>query len=180
MDKKELRKKYIEIRKNISEEDRKKQSDSMVKSIVELIEKNDFDSVFLYAPKEYEVDIIGVFDACKGIPVFFPRCEKDTMDFYETDDLGKLKPGSFNVKEPDATCKVFEYKKDAKILMIVPGVAFDEKGYRIGYGKGFYDKYFSSHAEYDIYKVGVCFKECFLKDVLHDDLDVKVDKTIVG
>ena len=53
MDKKELRKKYIEIRKNISEEDRKKQSDSMVKSIVELIEKNDFDSVFLYAPKEY-------------------------------------------------------------------------------------------------------------------------------
>ena len=160
MDKKELRKKYIEIRKNISEEDRKKQSDSMVKSIVELIEKNDFDSVFLYAPKEYEVDIIGAFDACKGIPVFFPRC--------------------FNVKEPDATCKVFEYKKDAKILMIVPGVAFDEKGYRIGYGKGFYDKYFSSHAEYDIYKVGVCFKECFLKDVLHDDLDVKVDKTIVG
>ncbi|MBO4310029.1 MAG: 5-formyltetrahydrofolate cyclo-ligase [Lachnospiraceae bacterium] len=175
MDKKELRKKYIEIRKNISEESRKEQSDMIAKKLIGLIEENDFDSVFLYAPKEYETDVLGVFEACGGIPFCFPKCQNGSMDFYEVDDLNKLEKGSFDVMEPNGSCKAFEYSKDKKILIAVPGVAFDESGYRIGYGKGFYDRFFEEKKDCVFLKAGVCFRECFIKDVMHEANDVPVD-----
>ena len=80
--------------------------------------------------------------------LFLPRTEAEekTMCFYKVEDLKKLKKGNFGVPEPrgsEAVEQVMEsgaYSKE-KILMVMPGVAFDEKGYRLGYGGGFYDRY---------------------------------------
>lgn len=64
------------------------------------------------------------------------------MSFYRVRSLDELNCGSFNIKEPDMTK---EYTQaDGRALMIVPGLAFSDTGYRIGYGKGFYDRYLSS------------------------------------
>lgn len=83
-----------------------------------------------------------------GKQLFLPRTNagEKTMCFYKVEDLKKLKKGNFGVSEPrgsDAVEQVMEsgaYSKE-KILMVMPGVAFDEKGYRLGYGGGFYDRY---------------------------------------
>ena len=83
-----------------------------------------------------------------GKQLFLPRtdAEKKNMCFYKVEDLKKLKKGNFGVPEPrgsEAVEQVMEsgaYSKE-KILMVMPGVAFDEKGYSLGYGGGFYDRY---------------------------------------
>ncbi len=177
MNKQELRIKYSDIRKNIPDEKRKEESFEILKKLEELIKENSFSAVLLYAPKKYEVDVIGIFEEI-NIPVYFPRCDKEEMNFYEVDDLSKLQLGNFNVREPEDGCPLFIPKENEKYLIAVPGIAFDEKGYRIGYGKGYYDKYLSRFEAYDFYKAGVCFKECIVKDTFHDDFDIRTDTVI--
>ena len=149
----------------------------ITKELLKLIKENSFSAVLLYAPKKFEADVMGVFEET-DIPVYFPRCDKDEMDFYEVDDLSKLQLGSFNVREPEVNCPIFIPKENEKYLIVVPGIAFDKNGYRIGYGKGFYDKYLSKYQSYDFYKVGACFKECMTEDTYHDEFDIKTDKVI--
>lgn len=177
MNKQELRTKYLDIRKNIPDEKRKEESFEISKKLEELIKENSFSAVLLYAPKKYEVDVIGIFEEI-NIPVYFPRCDKEEMNFYEVDDLSKLHLGNFNVREPEESCPLFIPKENEKYLIAVPGIAFDEKGYRIGYGKGYYDKYLSRFEGYDFYKAGVCFKECIIKDTFHEDFDIRTDTVI--
>ena len=177
MNKQELRIKYSDIRKNIPDEKRKEESFEISKKLEELIKENSFSAVLLYAPKKYEVDVIGIFEEI-NIPVYFPRCDKEEMNFYEVDDLSKLQLGNFNVREPEESCPLFIPKENEKYLIAVPGIAFDEKGYRIGYGKGYYDKYLSRFEAYDFYKTGVCFKECIIKDTFHEDFDIRTDTVI--
>ena len=177
MDKKELRKKYIEVRKSISEEARSEESAGITEKLLAVLEQENYDALLMYAPKEFEVDIFGLFDAA-NIPVFFPRCEGDTMNFYKADNPDQLTEGSFGVREPDKSCPMFIPKVNEHYLIVVPGVAFDEKGYRIGYGRGYYDRYLSDVNGYDFYKIGVCFKECLIKDTFHDEFDIRTDKVI--
>ena len=177
MNKQELRIKYSQVRKNIPDEKRKEESAKITEELLKLIKENSFSAVLLYAPKKYEVDVIGIFEEI-NIPVYFPRCDKEEMNFYEVDDLSKLHLGNFNVREPEDGCPLFIPKENEKYLIAVPGIAFDEKGYRIGYGKGYYDKYLSRFEAYDFYKAGVCFKECIVKDTFHDDFDIRTDTVI--
>ena len=177
MNKQELRIKYLEVRKNIPDEKRKEESMEITRELLKLIKENSFSAVLLYAPKRFEVDVMGVFEET-DIPVYFPRSDKDEMDFYEVDDLSKLRLGNFNVREPEEDCPKFIPKENEKYLIVVPGIAFDKNGYRIGYGKGYYDKYLSKYQAYDFYKVGACFKECMTEDIYHDEFDVETDKVI--
>jgi len=177
MNKQELRIKYSEIRKNIPDEKRKEESAKITEELLKLIKENSFSAVLLYAPKKFEVDVMGVFGQT-DIPVYFPRCDKDEMDFYEVDDLSKLRLGYFSVREPEEDCPKFIPKENEKYLIVVPGIAFDKNGYRIGYGKGYYDKYLSKQQNLNFYKVGVCFSECMIEDTLHDRFDIKTDKVI--
>lgn len=60
-------------------------------------------------------------------------------------------------------------------VCIVPGICFNQKGYRIGYGKGFYDRFLAKHP---IPTIGLCFRECLTDEDFQDELDMPVDKII--
>lgn len=203
MDKKELRKEYINIRKNIDEKKRKKESTEIVCKLLEMISKGDYDAILLYAPLEYEVDVFPVFAASlsdggsnrnlkkeetsgntkKGdnsSRLCFPRVKGSEMEFFFVNSESELAEGSFNVREPVDSCELFKPKKEEKYLIVVPGVCFDKDGYRLGYGKGFYDKYLSKYDDFDFEKAGVCFEDCFLEKAEHESTDVPVDKVIIG
>jgi 5-formyltetrahydrofolate cyclo-ligase len=62
--------------------------------------------------------------------------------------------------------------------MIVPGVAFDSEGHRLGRGKGFYDSYLSSPHAARIYKIGVCFPWQLVESVLTEPHDIQMDEVI--
>ena len=92
------------------------------------------------------------------------------LTFWNSRDIIKenLKKGSFDILEPTSNDKV----TSNNCVCIVPGICFDKNGYRIGYGKGYYDKYLSNKS---IYKIGICFKECLIDNMPHDLYDIKVD-----
>ncbi len=107
------------------------------------------DYVLLYAPIGDEIDILPVaLDALsKGKKVAFPRCNKEdhTMDFHIVSSVDDLKVDSYGIREPSADMPVFDpVSCSSNMICFVPGLIYDKKGYRLGYGKGFYDRYLSS------------------------------------
>lgn len=103
----------------------------------------DADAVLFYYPLGKEVSLLAVIkDALvQKKHIAFPKVTGKTMQFYEVCDLGELQAGSFQIMEPDsAHTQPIAWEPD---LCFVPGTAFDRKGARIGYGRGYYDRYFA-------------------------------------
>lgn len=80
-----------------------------------------------------------------------PKVEGKDMLFYRLTDFGQLKPGYFGIPEPEEG----EIVSWEDALMIMPGVAFDRSGHRVGYGGGFYDRFLEKHP--GIKRVAVAF-----------------------
>ncbi len=126
--------------------------------------------IYAYFPLGNEVDCIPFLKQafCDGKRVALPRTEADYwMEFYEITSLEDVKEGNFHVMEPKRSCKlVHPYEnlceqskydveqpvksrkqESCETVVIVPGVVFDRTGNRYGYGKGYYDRYFSRFSQ---------------------------------
>lgn len=73
--------------------------------------------------------------------VWVPRVNGEEMEFFLLDSFADLHPGAYGIREPDS----LKHPDTSDGFMIVPGVAFDRKRNRIGYGKGYYDRYLKMH-----------------------------------
>lgn len=103
--------------------------------------------------------------------VAVPKVHGDIMEFYKISSFEDLEEGCFGIMEPKMNCtKVTEIPQ--KSVVIMPGVAFDRKGTRIGYGKGYYDKYFTKYP--GLYKIAVAFGIQIVPEIPTDEFDVKV------
>ncbi|MBR2742101.1 MAG: 5-formyltetrahydrofolate cyclo-ligase [Clostridia bacterium] len=106
----------------------------------------------------------------EGKSVCVPKTHQSgLMDAVLIDGLSELKPGDFTALEPEDG-KIVE-KTDIDIV-IIPALCYDKLGYRLGYGKGFYDRYLE---DFNGLKVGLCPDECLVPDAYHDAHDVKAD-----
>jgi 5-formyltetrahydrofolate cyclo-ligase len=94
----------------------------------------------LYSPVRNEVDPGEIFSLCKrsGKECYFPKVYGNGLVFHRVFDLDELKPGKFEIPEPDSNSPAIE--PDRLDIILIPGVAFDPSGVRIGYGKGYYDR----------------------------------------
>lgn len=100
----------------------------------------------------------------------FPKVAGDRLDFFVACSEFDFEAGSFGIMEPSGSQAVAVTDID---LILVPGVTFDRRGYRIGYGKGFYDRLMAQHA--DVATCGVCFDELLVDECPHDPWDQRVD-----
>lgn len=111
-----------------------------------------------------------------GKKVAVPRCEggKSEMNFYYINSLEELRPGTFGVLEPAGVAeqKVVETENT---VCVVPAFMFDENGYRLGYGKGYYDRYLSG---YKGTTVGICYDENIRKELFRGKYDKAVDMVL--
>ena len=102
--------------------------------------------------------------------------EGEAIAFYRVENLDELNVGYRGIQEP------FMSKAPAKgsflsdSVIIVPGSAFSREGYRVGYGKGFYDRYLAAHPELN--RIGVCYDVQLLWQCPHDEYDVKMDRIV--
>lgn len=124
----------------------------------------------LYYPLGSEASLLSLAEQCfaMGKRVAFPRVTGETMEFVEVTDMSQFSEGCFHVMEPTGTDVVTW--EDA--LVMTPGVAFDRNGGRIGYGKGFYDRYFAAYPA--LVRMGAALRPQLTEDVRADAYDKKM------
>ncbi len=179
MNKLVAREKYLKIRQNIVDRETK---DSLIYD--KLIENKKIKKakvVALYSSfkGEYDTTKLAKYLLSKGKTICYPRViDAENMEFIKVDSLDEVNTIGFykGIKEPKENNDLIINKKDIDV-MIVPCICFDDNNYRVGYGKGYYDKYLFNVDS--IYKIGVSYKELKIEEFLEvDNFDVKLD-TIV-
>ena len=129
--------------------------------------------VALYSACYHEVETKNLFSYLRKqkIKVSFPKVfDGKTLLFYQVDDLSYMKPGFYSIMEPVTLHKKVALKKID--LMVIPGVVFDEEGFRLGYGKGFYDR---ALKHFKNLKVGFAFNFQKVKKIPRQKHDVAVN-----
>jgi len=164
MTKKEARIKYKNLRQNLSPEERDEKSCAIANQLLKLpIWDKQYFHVFLSIEEHFEVDTEYILHILAGkdkdILISKSDFENRTMTHYLLTDGTKIKKNHYNIPEPIDGPEASGVVPDSKIdVVFVPLLAFDKVGHRVGYGKGFYDR-FLSKCKKDVIIVGLSFFE---------------------
>lgn len=132
------------------------------------------DTVMAYSAISPEIDLMPVLKAVlsAGKKLLLPRCEEDCrMTAREIGGLEELQNGAYGILEPGNDAPVFP-PEDIQ-LVLVPGLAFDPMGHRMGRGKGYYDRFLTKTKGKTM---GIC--RCLVPSVPVDDHDIRMDAVI--
>lgn len=171
-----LREKYKQIRREMPTELKRQRDEKIMHKLTALPVYKSCDTVLTYVSTEIEVGTQGIIERAfaDGKRVAAPRCVKGTRDmvFYEIRSFADLEAGSFSVYEPvPERCRPVRSLRRA--ICIVPALAYDRYGYRLGYGKGYYDRFLSAHR--DVFKIGIGYCCCTETRLEHGKYDIPVD-----
>lgn len=140
------------------------------------------DVILLYASLAGEVETLTFIQLLlkNGKKVYCPVTRGETMEFYRVFSPEELTEGDFHVLEPNATPgNIFIPEKHTKFCIILPGLMFDKKGNRLGYGKGFYDKYLSALPEgLQFTKIALSFDSMVKDTIPSEETDHRADYII--
>jgi len=107
----------------------------------------------------------------RGDQVYFPKTDGDKMSFFSVTSLNEMKQGSYGLEPTSDNI----WAAGPLTIALVPGLVFSRRGFRIGYGKGFYDRFLSIHPQ--VLKIGISFAEQInLKGWQPDPHDEALDK----
>ena len=143
--KKEIRAEVKKRRREADEETLHEKSLQILERFRQLSAYKDASLLLAYvdAKREVETRLLMRCAWDDGKKVAAPRVDGDgIMHFYYLRSLKDLEPGAFGIMEPRADCRICEPEEG---LPLMPGVAFDEQGHRVGYGGGYYDRYLEKH-----------------------------------
>ena len=173
MNKKELRLKYKKLRQNLSENDIETMSLEIANTILKLdIWDKVYFHVFLPIEEQKEVNTEFILHLLQGkdkeIVVSKADFQTREMTHILLTDSTKIKKNEYNIPEPIDGLEVPTHKID---VVFIPLLAYDKVGNRVGYGKGFYDK-FLSECKPETIKIGLSFfePEEFISDVFENDV----------
>ena len=141
--KKELRKLLRQKRASISVEDKQAWDDALVASIASHPHYQSCEVLLLFSPVKGEPDLLPLAALAlrQGKKVGFPisHPESRAMTFCAVRDLSELSKGTYGIPEPPPSGEILNDAPHA--LCLVPALAFDRYGYRLGYGGGYYDRF---------------------------------------
>lgn len=133
-------------------------------------------SLALYSPILNEVFTEEIFRQARQEKrlIAYPRVKGSTLEFIEVESPQDLRPGAFGVMEPEGACQILVEGLD---MVVVPGVAFDRSGFRLGYGKGFYDRALHDAGPGTL-RIGLCFELQLVDFLPAERHDVAMDMII--
>ncbi len=172
MTKQELRNEILKIRKTISFEGNSESGHKICDRLISEFELENYDTFLLFYPLPGEISLLPLVNQLISIgkKVAFPKVNGDHIDFYIISDLDNdFQEGVFHVMEPITNERV----SFQNALCLVPGLVFDTKFSRLGYGKGYYDRFLSSNPS--VTAVGICANRFFRPEIPSADHDHKMD-----
>lgn len=172
--KQEIREQSRARRREVPTEKRAEQDKKIAANVRRLRQYGPSKTILIYMSTPIEVDTKEIIKNAweDGKRVAVPRCIPETrgMEFHYINSFEELKSGTFGVLEPDENSEmVTEFDG---CLMIVPAMQFDLRGYRLGYGKGYYDRYMS---RFTGVSAGLCYIEELRRHMYHGRFDKPVD-----
>ena len=133
--------------------------------------------VYASLPEEVATDAIADEARRRGIVLVYPRCLEDrTMALHAVDSADALRPGRFGIREPDADACPITDIQDVDAALI-PGLAWDRAGHRLGRGAGYYDRMLAD-ARWRGFRCGLFFAAQETESVPRDAWDVRLDAII--
>ncbi len=172
--KKQIRKSHLAERNALSEAAAKKLSVKISRHLQDYLctqKELPMRGVYGYYPHGREVSLLPLYDWLLGqqIPLAFPRVTGDTMEFYQVFSMKEFTEGAFHIMEPAEDCQRADF---TNAFSFVPGSVFDRTGNRYGYGKGYYDRYFSIHQE--LIRIGIAYENQLEERIPAEKTDVKM------
>lgn len=172
-----IRKEKLQIRKNLSFEQVNEFSDRICSNLFKTEEMKFCRNLLVYADYNNEVSTekIILTALMRGIFVYMPKVNGDEMDFYRVFSLDELQSGAYGIREP-YEIEHLKYVEEKNSVCLLPLSAFDASGNRIGYGKGYYDKYLNRVKVDSCIGLAFSFQES--EDIPADVFDRKLDKVV--
>lgn len=173
----QIRSRILKIRNALTEEERSRAASLLTERILNHQWYCLSDVILCYADYGSEIStrkLIGEALAA-GKKVFLPRVEGDHMSFYRIGALSELAQGYKGIPEPggNTECYCGGGQAAEKALLLMPGVAFDQYRNRIGYGKGFYDRFLADHPELQPRSIGIGYRCQLVGELPVEETDIR-------
>ncbi|HCB94957.1 5-formyltetrahydrofolate cyclo-ligase [Ruminococcus sp. YE282] len=173
--KRELRAYYKKLRAECPQDIKQDLDKELTQKFLLLDEYKNCDTLFAFVSMPIECDTSKIIDNAllDNKRVALPKCKNKSgiMDFYFINSKDDLKKGMYSIFEPDSDkCKLVTDFSHG--LCLVPGLCFDFQGYRLGFGKGYYDKFLN---DFGGTSVGICYSRYVEKSLPHGIFDKYTD-----
>lgn len=171
----DLRKQLLLIRRNLSNSYCEDASSKICRHLWQIDEFSTAQNILFYIPIRNEVDVTQAIEQTweKGKKTFLPVVQKETQEMIcvQFQDWSALTPGAYGILEPRDHHRAVDPQQID--VVIIPGVAFDLQGYRLGYGGGYYDRFLARYP--DLVRIGVAYPEQMVPTVYPEIHDQPVD-----
>ena len=175
MDKTELRREIRARKRAMTEAEIEERSAKLAQLFFASRAYQNAKTIYGYLPYNQEVRTVPMLERAlkDGKKVAVPKVYGDEMKFLYLDDLNAVAKGYVGIPEPIADEPVAH---DETALVLMPGLAFDPQGHRIGYGGGFYDKFLAAEPNHPT--LALCYEFQMLPKLDVEDHDIPVDMVL--
>jgi 5-formyltetrahydrofolate cyclo-ligase len=178
MTKTEWRKKTKQLLTSMDVKDRKDRSEKIANHLYQTQQWHKCERIGITVSRNFELDTYRIIENAwkEGKKVCVPKCysEDKKMEFRELSSFDELENVYMDLYEP-ITAKTQIVSTENIDLLVVPGLVFDQSGYRIGYGGGYYDRYL---VNYTGETVALAFYDQIAEQLPHEDFDIPVQQII--
>lgn len=175
MNKQELRRTIRERKRAMTEEEIVERSNALAEKFYNTPAYQAASTIYGYLPYNQEVRTVPMLQRAldDGKRVAVPKVYGDEMRFIYLEDLTQVSKGYAGIPEPIADAPVAE---DKQALVLMPGLAFDPQGHRIGYGGGFYDKFLAKEPHHPT--LALCYEFQMQAHLDTEEFDIPVDTVL--
>lgn len=175
MNKQELRRAIRERKRAMTEEEIVERSNALAEKFYNTPAYQAASTIYGYLPYNQEVRTVPMLQRAldEGKRVAVPKVYGEEMRFIYLEDLTQVSRGYAGIPEPIADAPVAE---DKQALVLMPGLAFDPQGHRIGYGGGFYDRFLAQEPHHPT--LALCYEFQMQAHLDTEEFDIPVDTVL--